>query len=364
MHRARNLLLLTAFATPAAYAQDMLGLTYSGAIHSVQSSTGESELLGPALFGHNCLARDGQGELWTVSRNLLGTPVYYLTHLDPSTLELQVVATCNDVRSMADAGAGELFAIERQSSGGDLLVRIDTATGSRTLVGNTEQTIVGMASLQGTLYGYSDVLGLGTLDPSTGEFTDVGPFGPNSNVQWLAERTDGQLIGGSFGFYEIDTQTGATTNYSQGNPNVQLAGVQPSGLALAFGTGCYGVELSAQGTLKAGTLMTTRSTGYPSTGAVVGLAGALVLGTSNQSFNNIPLPIDLDPLLGTSGCSLYVSPDVSELNFTTGGAAPSLFFAVDLPPAVALQTFYLQHAAFDFTGATFWSNALALHVGM
>src|SRR5690606_18729816 len=125
-------------------------------------------------------------------------------------------------------------------------------------------------------------------------------------------------------------------------------GVQPSGMTQSFGSGCAGIELSANGPLKAGSLLTTHSTGYPPTGAVVGMAGALIIGTSNQTHNNVPLPLNLDPLLGTTGCSLYVSVDATALNFTTGGAAPSLFFPVVLPPAVAHQTFYLQHAGFDF----------------
>ncbi|MFT4512648.1 MAG: hypothetical protein ACI89X_002202 [Planctomycetota bacterium] len=363
MRTARCLaLFLAATATTSLQAQDMIGVTWSGAIYTVQSSSGESSLATPGLFGQNCLARDSQGELWTISRGLLGSPTYFLTHLDPSSLDLQIIAVCNDVRSMADAGSGELFAIERQA-GGDALSRINTTTGARTFLGNTGETIVGMTMHQGLLYAYSAASGVGTLDPLTGAFTDAGPFGANSSVQWLAERPDGQLIGGGHAFYTIDVQSGATTNYSQGNPNAFLAGVQPSGMALPFGTGCYGVELGVQGSLKAGSLLTTRSIGYPSTGAVVGMAGALIVGTSNQSFQNIQLPIDLDPLLGTTGCSLYVSPDVSELNFTTGGPAPSLFFPVPLPPAIALQTFYLQHAAFDFTGATYWSNAIELHVG-
>ncbi|MGK0155749.1 MAG: hypothetical protein ACI9SE_002715 [Neolewinella sp.] len=354
--------LLAATATASPQAQDMIGVTWTGAIFRVDSSTGESSLASAGLFGQNCLARDSQGELWTISRAVLGTPTYYLTHLDPSSLDSQIIATCNDVRSLANAGNGELFAIERQANG-DALARINTTTGARTLLGNTEETIVGMTMHQGLLYAYSAASGLGTLDPATGAFTDAGAFGANSSVQWLAERPDGQLIGGGYGFYTIDVQTGATTNYSQGNPSAFLAGVQPSGMALPFGTGCYGVELGVQGTLKAGSLLTTFSTGYPGTGAVVGMAGALIVGASNQSYQNTLLPANLDPLLGTTGCSLYVSPDVSELNFTTGGATPSLFFAVPLPPTIALQTFYLQHAAFDFTGATYWSNAIELHVG-
>ena len=363
MRTVRSLaLLLAATTTATVHAQDMIGVSWSGAIFAVDSATGESSLAAPGLFGQHCLTRDDQGNLWTISRTFLGTPIYHLTRLNPSSLNLQAIATCNDVRSMANAGNGELYAIEHQASG-DLLVRLNTTTGARTLIGYTGETINGMVMHQGLLYAYSATEGLGTLNTTTGAFTDAGPFGPNTTVKWLAERPDGQLIGGGYGFYTIDVQTGATTNYSQGNPNANLAGVQPSGMALPFGSGCYGVELTANGSLKSGSILTTHSTGYPPTGAVVGMAGALIVGTSNTIFQTVSLPLNLDPFLGTSGCSLYVSPDVSELNFTTGGIAPSLFFPIPLPPATAYQTFYLQHAAFDFSNNTYWSNAIKLHIG-
>jgi hypothetical protein len=351
-------LLTTVTGPMTAHAQDMIGVSWSGAIYTVDSTTGASSLAGPGLFGQNCLGRDASGNLWTVSRTFFGTPVYYLTQLDQSSLELQIIATCRDVRALADAGNGELFAIEYQANNYQL-ARINTTTGARTFIGGTGETIKGMAMQQGILYAYSASSGLGTLDPATGAFMDIGPFGADTGVQWLAERSDGQLIGGGYGFYTIDVATGATQSYSPGNPNANLAGVQSSGMAQPFGSGCAGIELRASGSLRAGSLLSTHSTGYPSTGAVVGMAGALIVGTSNTSFQNVALPLDLDPLLGTNGCALYVS----ELDFTTGGAAPSLFFPILLPPATAHQTFFLQHAAFDFTGATFWSNAVRLHIG-
>jgi hypothetical protein len=340
----------------------MIGVTWSGAVYTVDSTTGTSTLAAPGLFGQNCLARDAAGDLWTVSRTFLGTPIYYLTQLDASSLELQAVTVCPDVRALADAGNDELYAMEFQVNGYQLS-RIHKSTGARTVIGNTGEAIHGMAMHQGVLYAYGANSGLGTIDPMTGEFTDAGPFGGNSNIQWLAVRPDGQLIGGGYGFYTIDTQSGATVNYSPGNPTANLAGVQASGMALPFGSGCEGIELRANGQLTAGSLLTTHSVGYPSTGAVVGMAGVMIIGSSNTSHNNIPLPIDLDPLLGTTGCSLYVSVDVTAINFTTGSTAPSLFFPFTLPAGLANRTIYLQHAGFDFTGASYWSNALRVRIG-
>jgi hypothetical protein len=130
-----------------------------------------------------------------------------------------------------------------------------------------------------------------------------------------------------------------------------------------IGSGCEGVQLRATGTLQPGSYLSTVSTGYPQTGATVGIAGAILLGTSSTSYQNVPLPLDLDPLLGTTGCSLYVSIDASQLGFTTGAAAPSFFMPILLPPAIAGQTFFVQHAAIDLNGDTYWSNGMQLQIG-
>lgn len=356
-------LLATTLATVAAHPQDMIGVTQSGAIYTVDSMVGTSSVVAPGLFGPTCLARDDNGICWTISRELLGTPTYYLTQLNTSSFALQIVATCNDVRGLANAGNGELYAIEHLPTN-YTLSRINTATGARTLIGFTGHVIRGLAMHQGQLYAHSTTAGLGTLDTATGAFTDVGSGGYNGSVQWLTSRSDGVLIGGAFDFYEMNTQSGQSLFYAAGDPQVFLAGVQSTGMILPYGSGCEGIELTASGSLKAGSLLTTHSSGYPSTGAVVGMAGALILGSSRTTYQNVTLPLDLDPLLGTTGCSLYASIDVSQLNFTTGTGAPSLFVPISLPQAIAYQTFYIQHAGFDFTGDTFWSNGIQLYVGI
>lgn len=351
---------LCAFAVTAP-AQDMIGVTYSGTIYAVDSQSGATTLVGAGLFGQNGLARDGQGQLWTVGRNLLGTPHYWLVRIDPATFAVQAVAPCQDLRALADAGNGELYAIEFLP-GNSMLVRLETATGTRTPIGVTGQPIEGLAVRQGTLYGFSVTAGLGTLDPTTGVFTDLGPAPGSSEVLWLATRPDGQLVGGGFSFYTFDVATGAGSSYATGS--ILFSGVEPTGTVLPFGEGCAGVVLTAGGALLPGTVLTTRSTGHPSTGAVVGTAGAVILGASRTVWQGGALPLLLDPLLGTTGCSLYVSVDVTQIDFTTGGPAPSLFFATPIPPGVANQTFYLQHMSFDFFSATRWSNGVQVHIGL
>jgi len=349
---------LTGLAGSAA-AQDMIGVTWTGSIYSIDSFTGTSELVAGGLFGHNAMARDENGTVWTSARTLLGVPVYFLTRLDTTTFEQTIVAPIGDTRALASAGNGILYAAEFFPDN-HRLMRIDTATGVRTFVGSTGTNVQAMTMLNGTLYGWSIDDGLGTIDPATGVWTDLGPSG-GANVQWLSVRSDGQMIGGGQEFYTIDRSTGAFQSFASGL--LDFRGAERSQFALPFGSGCQGVELRVTGTLQPGSYLSTVSTGYPSTGAVVGIAGAILVGTSRTSYQNVPLPLDLDPLLGTNGCSLYTSVDASRIGFTTGTATPSFFAPVLLPPDVGGQTFYLQHAAFDANGDTYWSNGVQVHVG-
>ncbi len=359
MRSVVTVIFAAAAAVGTAPAQDMLGVTYGGTVWAVDSRTGVGTPVAAGLFGHDCLARDENGDLWTIGRTLLGTPAYFLTRLDPSSLELEIVAPARDTRALADAGNGELFAIEFVPGNGQLF-RIDTATGARTFVGATGVDIEGLAVREGVLYAWSTSHGLGVLDPGTGAFADVG--GPGSNdIRWLAVRDDGELVGGETGWFVIDPFTGTAKRYAQGN--VALRGAEASGMVLPYGQGCGGVALRAAGSLRAGSLLTTLSTGYPSTGATVGHAGALLVGSSRTEFQNVPLPLLLDPLLGTTGCSLYTSIDNAVLGFTTGGVAPSFFYPVQLPASVANRTFFVQHAGLSVTGASWWSNGLLVRVG-
>lgn len=155
--------LATTLTTVATHTQDMVGVTQAGAIYTVDSMSGSSSVVAPGLFGQTCLARDDSGDCWTISRELLGSPTYYLTRRDTSSLDLEIIATCNDVRALANAGNGELYAIEHLPTN-NILSRIQTATGARTFLGFTGQDIRGMTMHQGLLYAHSTTLGLGTLD--------------------------------------------------------------------------------------------------------------------------------------------------------------------------------------------------------
>ena len=88
-------------------AQDMIGLTFSGEIYALDSMTGGSTLIGAGVYGHTCMARDEAGALWTVSRTSLPPQQYFLTRLDPSSLQLQVIAPCQSLSALANAAIGQ-----------------------------------------------------------------------------------------------------------------------------------------------------------------------------------------------------------------------------------------------------------------
>lgn len=53
--------LATTLTTVATHAQDMIAVTESGAIYTVDSMAGSSSVVAPGLFGQTCIARDDNG---------------------------------------------------------------------------------------------------------------------------------------------------------------------------------------------------------------------------------------------------------------------------------------------------------------
>ena len=91
----------------------------------------------------------------------------------------------------------------------------------------------------------------------------------------------------------------------------------------------------------------------------------MVLGLSTSVHQGLPLPLSLDPLLGTSGCTLYTSIEYSAIAFTPPNAPATLSFAFGLAPGAAGAVFHMQHACFEpVSGGLSWSNAVTLHIGM
>lgn len=352
-------LLLACSLPPALPAQDMIAVGWSGTVYALDSFAGTATSIGAGSYGQNALAIDGAGGVWCTQRSQ-GTPyVYDLTTVDPLTGATTVRLPGVDIRGLAGTNSPLLFAV---LEGGDTLATIDTLTGTITRIGT-----IGFASIQalafhrGTLYAWDITAGLLRVDVVTGAGTRVNPAAGTSNagIQFLASRSDGKLIGGQNNLYELDPVSGVATQIgSFGNLDLR-GGDEYFGWAQPFGTGCAGaggvVTLTVTGSPTPGGMLTTTSDNH-----APGL-GAVLLGFSNTVAGGLPLPLNVDPLLGTSGCSLYVSPDFSAIAVITSS---NLVYPIPVPTTVHNLTFFTQHAGFEpVPGNLSLSNGAAVHIG-
>jgi len=89
----------------------------------------------------------------------------------------------------------------------------------------------------------------------------------------------------------------------------------------------------------------------------------VVLGLSTTLYQAHALPLLLDPLLGTTNCTLYASIDASVLVFTGTTTPASLQFGLPLTGAAAGARFHLQHVCFEpVPGNLSFSNGIAVQV--
>jgi hypothetical protein len=253
-----------------------------------------------------------RGVLYSVaSVGSSSAPTRQLVRIDPLSGLATFVATLGlDVRGLAEVpGSNELFAIVNAQP--DNLVRIDCATGAVTTVGPTGfGTIQGLAHDGNQLWGWESTAGLLRIDGNTGAGTDINPAVGNQgqNLQFLC--WDGNnLLGGNSSVLLVDRNNG-TLQTNPGGPS-NLSDIRGAEVrrAFPFGTGCSPVGnppiLSLGGEIRAGGTIQPRIAGLQSV-----TPGLLIVGLSNTSFNGLTLPIDLDPLLGTTDCDLLVSPDL------------------------------------------------------
>ena len=202
----------------------------------------------------------------------------------------------------------------------------------------------------------------------TGTVTDVcPPFsvpGPNS----LDLDQNGDLItgGGTGQVYRVPRAGGApvflVNNTSPfGNVN-GVAVVGGGGYGRPYGTACQATfgpaRLRASGAFRTGQTITLTSQNHAATSA-----GVLVLGLSDTDYLGLPLPLDLDPLLGTSGCALFTSGDATFAGVTSFSGVASLSFNLTLNASFAGQRFYAQHVVLEpVPGGLSWSNGLAFAI--
>ena len=73
--------------------------------------------------------------------------------------------------------------------------------------------------------------------------------------------------------------------------------------------------------------------------------------------------LNLDPLLGTSGCTLDVSLDATLVGITSAAAPADLSFTFGIPATAAGLQVHVQHAVFEAVpGGLSWSNGLTIQV--
>ncbi|MFK7741827.1 MAG: hypothetical protein AB8H80_16035 [Planctomycetota bacterium] len=319
----------------------MIGVGWGGSIVALDSYTGAWSFVGSGASGQNAMAVDEQGTIWSTRRN--GT-VYELTTINPVTGNATVVHPSVDTRGLTWAGPGELYGAEQ---GGDTLVRIDTVTGASTTIGNIGFSgIQSLAQLAGSLYAWDIGQGLVRVDAATGAGSLVGPPIVNApNLQWLSRRSDGRLVGGdSNNLYVIDTATGTPTLIG---PTQSLRGAEPYQRFFGnFGTGCSGaagvVASSASITAGASPQLVLQSTNHQANAA-----GIVVVGLTGADWAGVPLPLPLDSVFGTSGCTLYVRPDVTFVATTSASSPATLDYSLPVDPAWNGYAFLFQHATLE-----------------
>jgi hypothetical protein len=248
-----------------------------------------------------------------------------------------------DLRALATTGtSGTLMAIA-QASPHDELVRVATGNGTVTVVGAT-----GFAGLQGltlaggVFYGWDVTAGLVRIDHLSGLATDVdqnvGTEG--AAIQFLTTLSDGRVVGGQDSLYLIDLATGRPQLLGSGVYNDLRGAEERFGVFYPVGQGCAGTTLTLGGEPRPGFSIDSTSGGHRRLAA-----GFVLLGFSDNRFAGLPLPLPLDALLGTRGCFLYNSADV-----TFGASASALGeirATVPIPPFTNGLIFHLQHVALD-----------------
>ncbi|MFO1076157.1 MAG: hypothetical protein U1E73_00360 [Planctomycetota bacterium] len=350
MHSAVTLaaFLCTAAAALPAQAFDVIGITFQGQIMRINSATGATQALGTAPAGGNGMAIDRSDRIWTTMQTgTVGALHFHLAVIDPLTgVATQPFGTLDvgDLRGLAAEASGDLFAV-RNGTQSDELVRIDTGTGAVTVIGSMGFTgVQALDDSAGGLVAWDVNAGLLDVDPLTGVATVRFPGATvPAGMQWLAtDPVSRTLFVGRSTMQVVDLQTG------QVGPSIAVAGAPDLRgaeftlpRAQPFGQGCGpSPRIGGRFNFNGGQVMRTFSGTH-----TIGAFGAQVVGLSNSSHLGQPLPIALDPLVGTVGCSVLVSMDVTQ--FGVVDATGFLIVPIAIPAAMHWQLLFAQHAVFE-----------------
>jgi hypothetical protein len=349
--------------------RDLIGLTATGQVVAFDSHTGAGGLLTTNTeVGAGAMARSGSllfATERTVQATFPPTIAFHLGHIDAQTGGYtRAFANTGDLRGLADHPTNRRRLLAIRDGTPDELVAIDTFTGVVSVIGPTGRTgIQALATHGGTVFGWDVVDGLVRIDLANGRSTDVNTQVIGSTaVQFLLAHTDGRLLGGRQVLFEIDPTNGilAPIGALAGGTFDVIGAEERFPLAEPFGSGCIGGNgqtslLSSGGAAPGQTLLLTCRNHEAQR------LGVLVLGFDAHAAQGQPLPLPLDPLLGTAGCQLLVSPDLTAVGLTS--ATGAFVHPVALPLGIAFTTFHAQVAVFESVpGGTSWSNALLLKI--
>ncbi|MEZ5963213.1 MAG: hypothetical protein R3F56_05125 [Planctomycetota bacterium] len=131
-----------------------------------------------------------------------------------------------------------------------------------------------------------------------------------------------------------------------------------AGFGRAYGSGCAGaagiVELAAHGTFARGQTVMLESNNH-----AAGAPGVALFGVSRTTYLGLTLPFVLDPFLGTNGCSLLASAEVS-VGLTASNTTPAtMSFPLTISSATFAASIFTQHACIEpVAGGISFSNGL------
>lgn len=342
--------LVLAFAP--ARAQELIALDFQGNAHGIDVNTGQPRLIGPTGVAFcNSMATHDRVLYATSRASALGS--HRLVTVDPITAQA-TVRFGNlgvDLRGLCSHdGANELFGIADGPT--DQLVRIDLATGVVTAVGSTGLT--GIQALDdggavGFLFGWDVNLGLVRIDIATGAATDVNPSlgTQGADIQFLTTVTtdnDTLCFGGRTTLYAVNRLTGAVTAVGGGGLADLRGAERHRGVATPFGLGCATTVTSHAALLTKSDLLPGVTAAFTSSQHEPNCIGILVVGLSNVDYSGLALPLDVDPLFGTSGCDLLVSPDLLIPVLANGAGLLARPFTLLTIPGFVL---HFQYAALE-----------------
>lgn len=264
MHRKHlaSVFLLT-LLWPLGAVADFIGVTFRGQVWNVNEQTGGTRSIGQSGFSQlNSLAIDPAGTLFSVSRDRL-IEIDLSTGAGTAVVDLDFGPTPVDVRGLAFAPDGALFAMNFDGGAGGALYTIDRDTGIGNRVGRVGVFLQSLeVSSTGLLYTWGRDPGLQIVDPLTGTATRVSPSGPGvPNMQSIAFSPDGTLFGVALAsggpsalLYTINPDTGVPTFVAELSPTFDFRGiafpVRPVAIDIKPGSIPNPINLMAHGVIR------------------------------------------------------------------------------------------------------------------